>query len=102
MSSIIIRSGNTYPPLYVTLLSATKVPEDLTGATVTYTIRNLAGQVVDTGVATVIDFADGIVEVPRIDLPTNRTYLLYYEVDFGGGDIAYFPNGESINLVYPL
>lgn len=99
--AFIIKQGDTSPSLVATLLSSSREPAALTGATVQFHMRgSRASATPITGEATIVDPTAGQV---RYDWATGDTatagdYIAEFEVTYLDGAIETFPNDGYMDV----
>jgi DNA-binding beta-propeller fold protein YncE len=101
MSDLILKTGDTFPPL-VTTLEENGSPLDLTGAD-SVTMRMSSGNVSLTDLAcdVVGDPTNGIVEYDWEpgDTDTPGTYKVDFLIDFGSDNLQSAPNDSEKEIV---
>lgn len=99
-----IGEGQTYPAIGATLKES-GVAKDLTGATATFSMKNKWGvTVVDSASASIDDEPNGIVSYTFTAAQTADPGLYYghFEVDFGSGSTAIWPQSDQKYLVIEI
>lgn len=99
-----IGEGQTYPALPATLLED-GVAKDLTGATVTFSMKNEFGAtVIDSASATIVVAADGTVKYTFTAANTANPGRHYghFEVDFTSGSTAIWPSSKQHYIVIEI
>lgn len=97
----VIKQFNTLPSLEATLLNPNGQPVDLTGATITFSMRSRDNEaVVITGNALILDAATG--KVVYQWAPTNTqlagAFIGEFDVVYSGGAKESFPNSDYIQI----
>ncbi len=96
-----IKQGNTRPALRATLMAAAGGGEGLAGATVRFSMTSKAGVAINRAPVTIVTASAGIVEYAWSVADTNITpgaYAGEFEVTFGDGTIATYPNDGYISI----
>ena len=97
----VLKAGDTFPSIYVTVTDSLGNVVNLTGASVDFVMVRDTGDLVITDDAILDDPADGVV---RYDWQTGDTdvpgrYNIEFVVTFANRKILTAPNGEYIELL---
>lgn len=98
MDTFYIKQNDRREPIERILLGSDRLPTDLTGATVKFLMRNVAGAVIVDAAGTIVSAAAGHVRYSwgAGDTATSGVYQGEFEVTFGDGTKQTWPNGEYI------
>lgn len=101
MTTYHVKTGDTAPRPRTQLLDGAGQPVVLTGAAVRFKAFTAPGVTAKVdGVATIVDAPTGLVEYPLTapDTTPAESYLVEWQVTFGGGAVQTFP-GEGYDLL---
>ena len=101
MPDLIIRQGDTTPLLQQTILDASGNAMNLTGATVTFTLRALtSNQPVVNATAQILNAATGLVQYAwtASDTATPGLYMGEFHVTLSGGGTYTYPNDGYLDI----
>lgn len=98
---IVIKEGDTYPPVKAKLLEGDNEPLPLDSATVKLNILDRQGNLLSSNTAQITDATDGRVkyEWDSTDTDTAGKFKFEFEVDYGNGRVVSVPNNDYIDLV---
>jgi hypothetical protein len=100
MSTFYMRQNDTQPRLLATLQDGDANPINLTGASVQFHMRTLAGSLVTNRAAVIVTAASGDVRYDWIaaDTATVGSYQAEFQVTYSDGTIETFPNSGYIRV----
>lgn len=100
MSTFYMKQNDTQPRMLATLQDGDEVAINLTGASVRFHMRTLAGTLKTDAAATIVTAASGIVRYDwaAADTDTVGTYQAEFEVTYPDATVETFPNSGYIRV----